>query len=199
MNIDKLKGYVIGSAYGDALGEPVEFMKYSTIIHEFGNEGMTELFIPSSWTDDTEMMMSLAKGILEEKSAELEPMMENIAKSFIKWKENPGIAPGNTCLSAVYNLQSGKSWKESGIKTSKGCGSAMRSGIIGVIFKEKTKILEIAHHSGTITHGHIDAVAASQAAALLVHYAIQDIDIKEFPRLLLEDIGHVSESFSSLL
>lgn len=199
MDQDHLKGYILGSAYGDALGEPVEFFDYEQIVAHYGSQGIQEPKNQAMFTDDTEMMMAVGRGIVRNKKAEIETMMNNVAKEFIKWLEKTGIAPGNTCMSACMNLRKGKSWKESGIVNSKGCGSAMRSGIIGMLFDDKQKIKEIAHNVGIITHGHKDADAAAQAAALLVYYARTGTEIMEYPKLLREDIGGISANLDNLL
>ncbi len=53
------QGCLIGGAIGDALGWPVEFMRYSQIKGKYGKEGICDLVISSSGkaevTDDTQM------------------------------------------------------------------------------------------------------------------------------------------------
>ena len=197
--IDKIRGYIYGSAYGDALGAPIEFLSHEAIIHRYGPDGINEPIVRANWTDDTEIMMAVGKGIIAEKTDNFEIIMTNVAKQFIKWLGNTGLAPGMTCLTACQTLKRGKNWKESGIVDSKGCGSAMRSGILGFLFEDKEALKVVAHNVGIITHGHIDADVAAQAAALLVYYAKHEIAIQEYPRLLRNDIGGLSEKFDNLL
>lgn len=199
MERDKIKGYIYGSAYGDALGQPLEFLNGKEIIKRYGEEGLGEPLKGSNFTDDTKMMIAVAKGILKVRNAELDIMMNNVAQEFIQWLDDTGIAPGTTCLSACRNLQAGISWAKSGIVNSKGCGSAMRSGIIGLLFDNKKQVKEIAHIVGEMTHGHPEADAAAQAAALLVFYAKTGIEVSDYPSLLNEDIGGIGKNFDNLV
>ncbi|MDU4890123.1 MAG: ADP-ribosylglycohydrolase family protein [Clostridium sp.] len=62
-------GCLLGGAIGDALGYPVEFMKYSKILEEFGAEGITELKINQEKnkaiiSDDTQMTLFTADGLI---------------------------------------------------------------------------------------------------------------------------------------
>lgn len=196
---EKLLGYIFGSACGDALGQPVEFLSFKSIQDKYGREGIQELPEQAHFTDDTKMMMALGRGLIETKEANLDETMNNVAQEFIIWLDDPGLAPGGTCISAVRNLQDGISWKESGITDSMGCGSAMRSGIIGLLYDDKERIKELAHYSGLITHGHKDADAAAQAAALLIYYAKQDIPSNDYPKLLLQELGNISNHFNNLV
>ena len=38
--LDSVSGCIFGGAIGDALGYPVEFMKYKSIINEYGDDGI---------------------------------------------------------------------------------------------------------------------------------------------------------------
>ena len=62
------QGCLIGGAIGDALGWPVEFMRYSQIKGKYGKAGIHDLVISSSGkaeiTDDTQMTIFTAEGIL---------------------------------------------------------------------------------------------------------------------------------------
>lgn len=199
MKEEKLRGYIYGSALGDALGAPVEFLSHEAIVRKYGSDGIQELGKYVRWTDDTEMMMAVGKGIVAERTDDKEVIMTNVSRQFIKWLDNTGQAPGMTCLTACQALKRGKSWKESGVIDSKGCGSAMRSGILGFLFEDKQDLIEVSHYVGITTHGHIDADVAAQAAALLVYYATHDVAVREYPKLLRDDIGGISEDFDELL
>ncbi|MGL4418322.1 MAG: ADP-ribosylglycohydrolase family protein, partial [Plesiomonas shigelloides] len=64
----KFLGCLLGGAIGDALGAPVEFMKRSTILSQFGPDGITT-YAPAFGglgriTDDTQMTLFTAEGLL---------------------------------------------------------------------------------------------------------------------------------------
>lgn len=65
---ERYQGCLLGGAVGDALGAPVEFMRRSEIIREFGPQGITDL-APAygklgAITDDTQMTLFAAEGAL---------------------------------------------------------------------------------------------------------------------------------------
>ena len=65
---ERYQGCLLGGAVGDALGAPVEFMRRSEIIREFGPHGITDL-APAygklgAITDDTQMTLFTAEGAL---------------------------------------------------------------------------------------------------------------------------------------
>lgn len=62
-------GAMMGFAAGDALGAPIEFMKYEQIKGIFGEEGIKGLVIPphnkhALITDDTQLMMFTCEGLI---------------------------------------------------------------------------------------------------------------------------------------
>ena len=69
------RGCIIGGAIGDALGWPVEFMKLDGIINHYGLIGIQELEITPSGkaeiTDDTQMTLFTAEGILRAETREI--------------------------------------------------------------------------------------------------------------------------------
>ena len=67
----KLRGYLFGTACGDALGRPVEHLTLEQIKEKYGERGILEVPPDSPWTDDTQLMLVIARGLL--RGAELEP------------------------------------------------------------------------------------------------------------------------------
>jgi ADP-ribosyl-[dinitrogen reductase] hydrolase len=64
----RFKGCLLGGAIGDALGAPVEFLRWSEITSRFGPEGIRD-FAPAygrlgAITDDTQMTMFTAEGLI---------------------------------------------------------------------------------------------------------------------------------------
>lgn len=66
-DLDKVKGCIVGGAVGDALGYPVEFLDYSSILSKFGPKGITR-YQPRNgialFSDDTQMTLFTATGLL---------------------------------------------------------------------------------------------------------------------------------------
>lgn len=202
-NIEKAEAILFGLALGDALGWPTEFLKLPTIYARYGENGIQEPPNPALYTDDTQMTIALTNGLLDVGlDASLDSQMEAIAKRFIEWKNSPenNKAPGNTCMAAVRRLETGMAWRQAGIVSSKGCGSAMRVATIGYLYQnDETKLREIAMQSGIITHGHPAAVAGSIAAAYLVKLALDGVAPEEYLRRVMVFCEGISEDFDKAM
>ncbi len=69
VNLDKIRGSLIGGAIGDALGYPVEFLDRQSILSQYGTSGITEYKLSRTTgkaliSDDTQMTLFTANGIL---------------------------------------------------------------------------------------------------------------------------------------
>ena len=65
--LDLVRGSLIGGAAGDALGYPVEFYSYRSIISQYGAQGITEYELSNGVakiSDDTQMTLFTANGML---------------------------------------------------------------------------------------------------------------------------------------
>ena len=92
---NKIRGSLIGGAIGDALGYPVEFMKYEGITEKYGESGITNL-LPylangkAVISDDTQMTLFTAVGLLNcftintVNGTEYSPE-KSIYKSYLDW------------------------------------------------------------------------------------------------------------------
>ncbi len=61
---ERIRGCLLGGAVGDALGTPVEFQSWARIRAVHGPEGVTELSTPGRFTDDTQMSLFTAEGLI---------------------------------------------------------------------------------------------------------------------------------------
>ena len=164
-DLNRYRGCLIGGAAGDALGYPVEFMKYSEIKKRFGSDGITEYVLDKGLariSDDTQMTLFTATGILHgETRGCIRGIMGDpwsyVWLSYKDWYRTqtekypldgyhyswlddvPGLycrrAPGNTCLSVLSVGREGS--VDNPINDSKGCGGVMRVAPIGLYFGEK--------------------------------------------------------------
>lgn len=69
VNLDRIRGCLIGGAAGDALGYPVEFMSEGAIFSRFGEDGITEYQLDKNSgkaliSDDTQMTLFTGNGLL---------------------------------------------------------------------------------------------------------------------------------------
>ncbi len=178
--LDRFIGCILGLAAGDALGFPVEFIRRDAILAAHGPQGVTEM-LPSrhhpagTFTDDTQMTLALAQGLLDAWDGDLDARMTAVARRFVAWAESPDNdrAPGGTCLAGCSNLALGTPWRQAGVPHSKGCGSAMRVAAIGLLYDDLDEVAAVARASSLLTHGHPAAVEGAAAAALLVALALR--------------------------
>lgn len=197
LNIEsKLRGYLFGVACADALGRPVEHLTLEQIKEKYGEQGILELPPDSPWTDDTQLMLVLARGLLEGAELKLPGLMDKIAVSLVLWLDEPDLGAGATTRGAALNLRDGIHWSRSGIN-SKTCGSLMRVGILGFIFRnDPEKLIEAASLSGRITHTHPAADAASVAGAYAVKLALDGIAPEDMFSSLLKVTEGISDEFT---
>lgn len=171
------QGLLFGLALGDALGWPVEFLDLAAIRARYGPAGIQQPPDPAVYTDDTQMTIALAEGLLEAgPAADLDAQMAAVARRFIAWSrhpETPTTAPGGTCLRGVAALEAGAPWRTAGVAGSKGCGACMRVAAVGYLYQhDPERLRAVALAQGWLTHRHPASDAACVAAAWLVKLAL---------------------------
>jgi ADP-ribosylglycohydrolase len=73
-------------------------------------------------------------------------------------------------------------WQEAGVSASKGCGSAMRTAPVGLLYwDDEERLIDVARASSLLTHRHPTALAAAVATALLVSWAVKHEDPGAYP------------------
>lgn len=195
----KLRGYLFGTACADALGRPVEHLTLELIKEKYGEQGILEVPPDSFWTDDTQLMLVLASGLLDGAELKLPGLMDKIAEELVFWLNKPDLGAGATTRGAALNLRDGTHWSSSGLK-SKTCGSLMRAGILGFIFRnDPEKLIDAASLSGRITHTHPTADAASIAGAYAVKLALDGVAPEDMFLPLLKVTEGVSDEFTEAL
>ncbi len=198
--LDRFKGCIYGLAIGDALGAPTEFMRLDEIYEIFGPQGLTDFapkglsqrvishyFPPAGfYTDDTQMSLATARALIKSKSIDIDEIMSHISAEYIDWlntQDDPkqARAPGSTCISGVRNMQSGISWKNSGIKDSLGCGAAMRTAPIGLfLYGNPEKLIEVGYAASACTHANPTAASAGVGTAYLTALALNNVSPENF-------------------
>jgi len=204
---ERFQGAIVGLAVGDALGFPVEFIGAEEIRRRHGPQGITDFVAPrshprGSYTDDTQMSLAVAAALIRHGNDQPEQVLGGIAGELLAWAQSPenDRAPGSTTMSACRRLQAGRSWRESGVEESKGCGSTIRTAPIGLCCgADRARLLAIAGQSSLITHGHPCAVAGAVANALAVALALADTPPEGFLPQLVEATQSISPEFVAKL
>lgn len=165
MNInDRIRGSIIGGAVGDALGYPVEFMTYDSIVDTYGSNGITYFELTNEiaeFSDDTQMTLFTANGLLNgiirnrcfHKDA---PLTDYVSCAYTDWYRTQflqGIMiPENErdcwldSVPQLYSLRAPGNTCLSAIgqrrcgmevyNNSKGCGGIMRVAPVAFVFGE---------------------------------------------------------------
>lgn len=160
--LSKIKGGLFGVAVGDALGSTTEFMTPSMIKLKYGRvtemlDGGFANFHKGEVTDDTEMTLCVANGILTFK---LYPIV-HIGDNFVDWyNSNPKDIGISTELAIKYFKSSSNSdWMESAKIShdytggkSAGNGSLMRCLPVALAYKDMDKLIQITTEQSKMTH-----------------------------------------------
>ena len=179
----RLIGCLLGGAIGDAMGYPVEFMRYADIARYFGGAGVRDLSASTLVSDDTQMTLFTAEGLLNANRLNKSPV-KSVYRSYLRWyytqskvkmpgaKYEGGLlnepklfatrAPGSTCLSS---LSSGKMGTLADpINHSRGCGGVMRVAPCAVF----PQPFDLGCRVAAITHGHPGGYISAGALAELL-------------------------------
>lgn len=194
--LSRYEGAILGVAIGDALGAPLEFMtgeeiskKYGTVRDMMGGGWLSVL--PGEVTDDTQMTMAVADGILVNPD---NPFPE-IGKRFIDWYDTKPKDIGNTCRTAIYRAKSakadeGEKWREIArqLYTETNGNTAGNGGLMRTIYPAmfyNKYAGNFAKAIGAMTHSHPESDLA------IFTYATVISEILEAPEEI--DIGWAKE------
>ncbi|MEH7180181.1 ADP-ribosylglycohydrolase family protein [Neobacillus vireti] len=166
--LDKMKGGLLGFAAGDAMGVATEFMSPEEIKEQYGV--VTEIlgggvfgFESGETSDDTDMTIAVAKGII----ANSTDPIEDIGKEFLKWRATNPKDIGITIATTFRNYQG--DWFNAAelthqhLEQSGGNGTLMRCLPIAFAYSDIKKMEEVSILQSKMTH-HEDS--ASEACVI---------------------------------
>lgn len=181
--VDRFRGCLVGLAVGDALGAPVEGMWPDEIQRRYGR--VTELFGggwlglgAGEWTDDTAMMLCIARSIVEQGRFDA----DDVALKFLGWFEAGALGIGRTTYVALDALSRGASWRDAGKIAherlggmSAGNGSIMRCAPVALLDgKDREKLIGDSIDSSVITHWDPRACWGAVALNLAIAHLLYD-------------------------
>ncbi|SMB97994.1 ADP-ribosyl-[dinitrogen reductase] hydrolase [Thermanaeromonas toyohensis ToBE] len=164
---DRVRGGLYGVAVGDALGATVEFInrdeirRYYGVLRDIVGGGWLNLR-PGEWTDDTEMTLAVAEGII----ADPEDPVPHIGQAFLRWRATNPPDIGNT-VSTVFrildrdnlnqwHIAAERAHRELG-GMSAGNGALMRTLPVGIAYTEPRNVYRWAIIIARMTHWDIRA------------------------------------------
>ena len=203
--LNKYEGCLLGIAIGDALGAPVEQFTLGEIRSRYGVGGIRDFdefrgFAEGFYTDDTQMTLATAHGIIDAEKLTREGDEVDSAWSvynrYLQWldtQSDPELrrGPGHTCLEALGSGKMGTLVEK--INDSKGCGGVMRTAPAGLAYPPG-KAFEQGTRFAAITHGHpsgyLPAGFLANAIARLVERKSIEDAIEQSSQLLIGYDGH---------
>ncbi len=153
---DRARGAFLGLAIGDALGAPVEFMtsgeikaKYG-ILKEIVGGGWLRLK-PGQVTDDTEMALCIARGVVSCQGWNLTV----IAQQFARWLKSKPVDVGDTCRRGIRDFMLKGQLETPFNSWDGGNGAVMRLLPVAIMtMGDEALLREYAVAQARITHNH---------------------------------------------
>lgn len=213
----RFRGCLLGGAVGDALGAPIEFMDRPGILHQFGPEGLGD-YAPAYGglgriTDDTQMTLFTAEGLLSGWQQQLDDLRPQVAQAYLRWLYSQGMqpakpelrqslqanhgllghqalhsrrAPGNTCLSALLAMTD---LTAKARNDSKGCGGVMRVAPVGLfawrLQLSPAQCFDLAADCAALTHGHPTGFLTAGVLAVLIQQLLSGFSLRDALSLCL--------------
>ena len=152
---------LLGSAAGDALGAPVEFLARGMIERQHGR--LTEMvgggrfgWAPGEWTDDTAMTLAVAEGLLAA-PGDLDAQVRAIGERFLAWFAGSPKDVGTTIHQALSAFRG--DWPTAARSTpaarsgrAAGNGSLMRALPVALAFADEEAFLVASARISAMTH-----------------------------------------------
>lgn len=191
---NRIAGALYGVAIGDALGAPLEFMSRDEIARKHGR--VTEMIgggwlgvEPGEITDDTQMTLAVADGIVKEPDNPIPA----IGESFILWMLSNPKDIGGTCSMSIHNaaMKIGKKytlikrharlneedeWFQAAKDTaatnggrSGGNGALMRTVYPGLYYEGLREAVETAEAIAQMTHWDKESTTACSLYTKMIH------------------------------
>jgi len=169
--VDRARAALFGVAVGDALGATTEFMTPAQVRHRYGvhreivGGGWLKLS-PGQVTDDTEMTLCVARGIVGSGGWDLGP----IADRFARWLSGDPADVGATCRRGIKEYMEKGRLEAPPDEKGAGNGAAMRVAPVALYTLGDEELLSrLAVRQARITHHH----PLSDAACVSVGKMIQ--------------------------
>jgi ADP-ribosylglycohydrolase len=220
---DRIRGCLLGGAVGDALGAAIEFWSADRIARELGPGGPVDPLPayghPCPITDDTQMTLFTAEGLLRARSAGADDPVPAIHRAYLRWlhtqgarSDDPGFedaldgwlvripslhsarAPGNTCIGGLTGDRPGTI--EAPRNDSKGCGGVMRIAPVGLLLARPA---QVAARACALTHGHTAGWAAGAALAEILADLLAGASLLEAARRVAGDSALAPDEVGSAL
>jgi len=201
---DRARGSLLGLAWGDVLGSPVEGWRRAEIEQVYGAySGLPEQYpldlIPSRETrrrlrplglhsDDTQQALALINVCLTARPWSLGLWAQWL---LVGMKRGAFRGYGRNFQEATHKLSRGAPPEHAGAKSA-GMGAAMRVAPLGALYRDRAEELaKVTMESSLVTHSDIRAGALAFAIARAVSLLVDGVPVGEVRRRLPSDVDMV--------
>lgn len=199
--IDKIKGAVFGTAYGDALGLGTEFMTrreadsyYPTGLRHFDdiiNDSHRSQWQPGEYTNDTELFAIVAESAIARQGYDLNDIAERIQRWFVDKVRD--IAPViNTIISDSEWVKNplpvaADLWAKNGFPEAS--NEALQRAVLAGVIGRPDEVLDMARELVLITHVDGRCVASGVMVALAANSLLHTGEMPEY-----DYMAHICEA-----
>lgn len=172
---DDIRGSLLGTAAGDALGMPVEGLSHQNVrtyylgIKEYRDDLERRDLESGQWTDDTQFTFALVRALTG--GDRLPGLAERIVEEYLALRSE-ARRWGPTTSAAIDRLAEGDSWRASGSTDRPTNGAPMRAAPLGAWWAASEASWEEAFDLSTailgITHRHPASLAAGVGHAYAI-------------------------------
>ena len=204
---DRCRGFLIGTAIGDAMGVALEGLPpIEDIPHKEFWKGFIPLpedinAYPGMTSDDTQLTSLTMLSLHVKNGFNSEHLASLFSKEFESNRtEGWGLSTIGSIGKIVYE---GISWEDCGSpEGSAGNGAAMRAGPFGLFpWKTKKEMIYATMRASRITHKDKDACGGAVAIAVANHFLLNcnDFECREFCNAIIREVRPHSKKMADLL
>lgn len=185
--LNRIRGVLIGTAVGDAIGLPREGLSKSRAVHLFGRPPLKHSFLfgKGMFSDDTEHTCMVAQSLISS-GGDVYKFQKSLAGKFRLWLFGVPAGIGLATLKSICKLWVGFSPDKSGVYSA-GNGPAMRSAILGLYAQNDIELLKkLVRASTRITHKDERAEQGAMSIALTTYYVSTKTSSEIIPEELFD-------------
>ena len=203
---DRVKGVLIGCAYGDAMGMPTENLARKQILERYpkGIDTFVEsvdqsengrTFLPGQVTDDTINTILLLRSIAENNG---KPDGISFIRSLQKWidahPEENEVIIGRSTRRAINAIENGQDISTTGYFGSTN-GASMKISPIGIIsdYRDPDTLIDNVYEICYPTHNNRIAIQGASVVASLISCAVRNGTIDDVESFSNDVIDHVKD------
>ena len=169
---DRIAGCMWGQTIGDALGLGTEFMSRDEVLHNYPEGLLNYSQIGEGfgrWTDDTDMMLCIARAIIADKDVKPKTIVHN----FKEWYKSSPVDIGVTTakILSLYEYEDSPyevvqmMWERFG-KNDAGNGGVMRTSVVGLWNED---VAENAERICRLTHADPRCIGSSVVISEIIN------------------------------